>query len=159
MENALRIRQCTPADLEAWITLNREFMAFEIQGDSVWNSAETTPDEKFAGTFAEALASPEAITLYLIEKNGEPVGFANLMIIFSVWAQGKGWILDDLFIRPEHRGKGAGRQVMEQLEKEAVKRGYKRLQFMSELTNPGAHAFYTALGFQSQEMHFYIKHL
>ena len=35
----------------------------------------------------------------MIEEDGEVIGFANLMTIFSVWSEGYALVIDDLYIR------------------------------------------------------------
>ena len=154
----MNIRMCKPGDEEVWIALNREFMCFEIQDDSPWNNTERTPDIIFRHTFKEALQTPELITLFIMEENETPIGFVNLMTIYSVWAHGKALILDDLYIKEAYRGKGYGREAMDFIEAHARRNNYKRLQFQSETTNPKAKGFYNALGFAATDMYFYVKY-
>ena len=154
----MNIRLCRPGDERDWIALNREFMDFEIQEDSPWNDTEKTSDGVFKSTFSTALQNPELITLLIFEEDETPIGFANLMTIFSVWAHGKALILDDLYIKSEFQGKGYGKQAMAFIEAYARKNGYKRLQFQSELSNPGAKKFYESLGFTAADMYFYVKY-
>lgn len=94
----------------------------------------------------------------MFEEDGKPVGFANLMTIFSVWAHGKAIILDDLYIVPEVSGKGYGKQCLQYIEEFAKERNYKRLQFQSEATNPNAMEFYIAMGYTPTDMKFYVKY-
>ncbi len=155
----IKIYACEKRHEDIWIKLNREFMDSEIQDDASWNDTQNEPDSVFQNTFREALENPQLIILLLFEEDGEVVGFANLMTIYSVWAHGKALILDDLFIRREHQGKGLGKEFMQYLTGYAKDKGYKRLQFQSEFTNPGALAFYTKIGFTPVDMHFYVKHL
>ncbi|MBQ3611291.1 MAG: GNAT family N-acetyltransferase, partial [Firmicutes bacterium] len=105
-------RLCDINDKDCWIAMNREFMAEEIQDDSLWNSTGQADDEQFLHTFEEALESDDLISLLIFEEDGVPVGFANLMTIYSVWAHGKALILDDLYLRPDVRGKGYGKQAL-----------------------------------------------
>lgn len=137
-------RECRAEDLNDWTDMNLEFMAEEIQDEGLWNNAGKTTPEDFAKIF---------------EEDGKPVGFANLMLIFSVWSKGMAMILDDLYIRPLYRGKGYGREALEYIEKLAEEIGCKRLQFQSEETNPGAREFYKAVGYQPAEMSFYVKYM
>jgi len=153
------VRTCGMKDEKIWIQMNREFMDFEIQDGQLWNNANEGSDDELQRTFSEAMAHPELVTLMLIEIDGEPVGFANLMTIFSVWAHGKALILDDLFIREAYRGHGLGKEFMLYLEDYARGNGFRRLQFQSEYSNPGARAFYGKLGYKSADMHFYVKYL
>lgn len=151
-------RLCNESDKEYWIAMNREFMAEEIQDDDLWNNTNETSDEQFSHTFMEALESKELISLVIFEEDGKPVGFANLMTIYSIWTHGKALILDDLYIRPEARGKGYGKQSLEFVEKFAKERDCKRLQFQSEVTNPNAMKFYISQGYNPTDMKFYIKY-
>lgn len=151
-------RLCDKNDKDCWIAMNREFMAEEIQDDSLWNSTGQADDEQFLHTFEEALESDDLISLLIFEEDGVPVGFANLMTIYSVWAHGKALILDDLYLRPDVRGKGYGKQALRYIEKFAAERGYKRLQFQSEATNPNAMEFYVSQGYSPADMKFYVKY-
>lgn len=151
-------RLCDINDQENWIAMNREFMAEEIQDDDLWNGTGQADDEQFSHTFTEALASDDLIKLMIFEEDGVAVGFANLMTIYSVWAHGKALILDDLYLRPNVRGKGYGKQALEYIERFAAERGYKRLQFQSETTNPNAMEFYVSQGYTPADMKFYVKY-
>ena len=151
-------RLCNKNDQACWIAMNREFMAEEIQDDGLWNNTGQTDDGQFAHTYAEALESGELISLLLFEEDGVPVGFANLMTIYSVWSHGKALILDDLYIRPQARGKGYGRQALAFIEQFAKEHGRRRLQFQSEVTNPYAMEFYISQGYSPADMKFYVKY-
>lgn len=151
-------RLCTKDDQKCWIAMNREFMAEEIQDDGLWNNTGQTDDGQFAHTYAEALESGELISLLMFEEDGAPVGFANLMTIYSVWSHGKALILDDLYLRPQARGKGYGRQALTFIEELAKERGCRRLQFQSEVTNPNAMEFYISQGYSPADMKFYVKY-
>ena len=152
-------RLAAEADREIWIKLNREFMAEEIQDADLWNNTGETGDDQFTETFRQARNSKDMIRLMLFEENGQIIGFANLLIIFSVWSHGKALIIDDLYITKENRGKGFGRSALEQIEEYARQIGCNRLQFQSELTNPDAMEFYKAVGYTPADMKFYVKYL
>lgn len=151
-------RLCTADDCKIWTQLNKAFMDEEIQDDGLWNNTNQQSDEKFYDTFSRALESKELIALLLFEEDGNPVGFANLMTIFSVWAHGKALILDDLYLCPEVRGKGYGKQALAYIEQFAAECGYKRLQFQSEETNPNAMEFYISQGYSPADMKFCVKY-
>ena len=152
-------RLAVESDREIWIKLNREFMAEEIQDADLWNNTGETGDEQFGNTFKKARASDDMIRLMLFEADSQVIGFANLLIIFSVWSHGKALIIDDLYITKENRGKGFGRSALAYIEEYARQLGCKRLQFQSELTNPDAMEFYKAVGYTPADMKFYVKYL
>ncbi len=155
----MNLRLCDKYDEQIWIELNKEFMNYEIQDNNFWNNTQENSVEVFRNTFADALKNQDLIKLFLIEYENKVIGFANIMIIFSVWAHGKAIVLDDLFIKDEYRGKGIGREVLKYIELYAKENGYNRLQFQSELTNHNAFKFYTRIGYSSTKMNFYIKYL
>ena len=152
-------RLAVESDREIWIKLNREFMAEEIQDADLWNNTGETDDEQFGNTFKQARAYDDMIRLMLFEADSQVIGFANLLIIFSVWSHGKALIIDDLYITKENRGKGFGRSALAYIEEYARQLGCKRLQFQSELTNPDAMEFYKAVGYTPADMKFYVKYL
>ncbi|NLD11524.1 GNAT family N-acetyltransferase [Aminicella lysinilytica] len=152
-------RMALADDCATWIEFNREFMAGEIKDEDLWNSTDQVSDEQFAETFSKALKAEDMISILIFEEDGKPVGFANLMTVFSVWTHGLALIIDDLYLREECRGKGCGRQAMVMIEEFAKERGCKRLQFQSEFTNPDAMKFYMAVGYTPTDMKFYVKYL
>ena len=154
-----RYRLCGKQDEKCWISMNREFMSEEIQDGDLWNDTGKTNDEQFHKTFNGALKSSELISLMIFEEDGKPVGFANLMTIYSVWAHGKALVLDDLYLKQSARGKGYGKKALEYIEQFAIERGCKRLQFQSEITNPNAMEFYISQGYSPADMKFYVKYL
>jgi len=141
-----------------WTKLNREFMAGEIKDNKLWNDTDKADNDQFEDTFFKALKSKELISLMIFEEDGEPIGFANLMHIFSIWAHGKALVIDDLYLRIETRGKGYGRLALGFIEEYAEKTGCNRLQFQSEVTNPDAMKFYMAMGYQPADMKFYVRY-
>ena len=106
------IRFAKAEDKNLWVKLNIDFMKFEIANSDFWNNVDESKHEELAKTFDEAIKNHENITIFMIEHQGEIIGFANLMTIFSIWAQGRALIIDDLYIRSEYQGKGFGSQVM-----------------------------------------------
>lgn len=151
-------RLCEERDFDIWVEMNRAFMDEEIEDNNLWNDTNENDDARFIETFKCALESKEHITLMFFEEDGVPVGFANLMTIYSVWAHGKAMILDDLYLTPDVRGKGYGKRALEYIETFAWDKGYKRLQFQSEITNPNAMEFYVSQGYSPADMKFYVKY-
>ncbi len=146
-------------DKADWIRLNREFMDFEIQDNNLWNNIDKTENEELGEVFEEALKNPENIVIFMIEKDGKNIGFANVIKIFSVWSEGFALAIDDLYISDEYQRHGYGRKVMEEIEDYARRNSFKRLQFQSEETNPGAKMFYQKIGYKPVAMSFYMRYL
>ena len=70
----------------------------------------------------------KAEVLFVVE-NGIPVGFALFFHNFSTFLGRAGIYLEDLFILPEHRGKGYGKAILKKLAATAVERGCGRLEW------------------------------
>lgn len=65
---------------------------------------------------------------------------------FSTWDGVHGIYLEHLFVQPEHRGLGLGRELLAALAAECLHRGYSRLQWSVLDWNEPAIAFYRRLG-------------
>ena len=86
---------------------------------------EMTPDQLHA-----ALFGPEpALFGHVAEVDGEVVGFTLWFLSFSTFRGTHGIYLEDLFVRPAHRGSGLGRALLTELAEECVRRGYARLEW------------------------------
>ena len=75
-----------------------------------------------------------------------PVGFAVFFHNFSTWLGQPGLYLEDLFVRPEQRGKGYGRALLVHLAKIAHERGCGRMEWAVLDWNEPAIQFYKKLG-------------
>ena len=75
-----------------------------------------------------------------------PVGFAVYFYNFSTWLGRPGLFLEDLFVKPEKRGKGYGRALLVELAKIARDRGCGRMEWAVLDWNEPAINFYRALG-------------
>jgi GNAT superfamily N-acetyltransferase len=82
----------------------------------------------------------------IAEWGGEPVGFAVWFVNFSTFSGRHGIYLEDLFVRPAHRGKGIGKALLAYLAKVCVQRGWARLQWSVLDWNAPSIAFYKSLG-------------
>jgi GNAT superfamily N-acetyltransferase len=82
----------------------------------------------------------------IAEWQGEPVGFAVWFLNFSTFNGRSGIYLEDLFVRPSHRGKGIGKAMLVHLARECVANGWSRLQWSVLDWNTPSIAFYKSLG-------------
>jgi len=79
-------------------------------------------------------------------EDGREVGFALFFHNFSTFLGRAGIYLEDLFVLPEHRGKGFGKAILQQLAKIAVERGCGRLEWACLDWNRPSIDFYLSLG-------------
>ena len=78
--------------------------------------------------------------------DGEPVGFALFFHNYSTFLAQRGIYLEDLFVRPEARGKGVGFALLRALARIAVQRGCGRLEWAVLDWNQLAIDFYKRIG-------------
>jgi len=136
--NASTIRPATIADVPVILQLIRDLATYERAPDEVTATEEQLIDVLFG-------ERPAAEVLLVFEKN-VPVGFAVFFHNFSTWLGRPGLYLEDLFVRPEHRGKGYGRALLVELAKVAQKRGCGRMEWAVLDWNEPAIQFYRKLG-------------
>lgn len=87
----------------------------------------------------------------LAYEDEEPAGFALFFPNFSTFKGRAGLYLEDLFVEPEHRGKGIGKALLVYLAKLAVERGYGRVQWVVLDWNAPAIEFYRKLGAEAMD--------
>lgn len=134
----LNIRFGERADVPAIAELIRGLARFEKLEHEVTMTEERMERSLFG-------PRPYAETL-LAEEDGKPVGFAIFFHNFSTFLGKPGIYLEDLFVLPEHRGGGIGRELLERLARIAVERDCGRLEWAVLDWNRGAIGFYERLG-------------
>ena len=82
----------------------------------------------------------------LAEEDGQAIGFALFYHNFSTFLARPGMYLEDLFVLPDHRGRGVGRALLAHLARLAVERGCGRLEWAVLNWNQEAIRFYERLG-------------
>jgi GNAT superfamily N-acetyltransferase len=133
-----RLRSATRADVPVIAELIRGLARFEKLEQEVVMTEELLA----TGLFGER---PYA-EVVLAEDDGRPVGFALFFHNFSTFLGRPGIYLEDLFVLPEQRGQGIGRQLLAHLARLAVERRCGRLEWAVLDWNRDAIAFYERLG-------------
>jgi GNAT superfamily N-acetyltransferase len=132
------IRPARPDDVPAIVGLIRDLATYEREPAA----AVATPELLHAALFAP---SP-ALYGHVAEAGGEVVGFALWFLNFSTWLGRHGIYLEDLYVRPEHRGGGHGKALLTTLVDIARERGYGRVEWAVLDWNEPAQGFYRSLG-------------
>lgn len=95
----------------------------------------------------ENLFGPRPYAESLIgELDGEPVGFALFFHNFSTFLARPGIYLEDVFVRPEHRGRGLGGALLRAVARIAVERKCGRFEWSVLDWNESAIGFYKSRG-------------
>ena len=132
------IRPAEAADIPAIHGLVRELAEYEKA------LAEVTATEE--DLRRALLGDRPAVFAHVAEADGEVAGFALWFLNFSTWECQHGIYLEDLYVRPDLRGHGYGRQLLAALAALCVERGYGRLDWNVLNWNEPAIGFYRALG-------------
>lgn len=138
MSTSLEIRTTTEADVPIILSLIRELAEYERAPDAVVATE---------GGLREVLfGAKRSAEVLLALENGNAVGFAVYFYNFSTWLGRPGLYLEDLFVRPEMRGRGYGRALLERLAQIAQERGCGRMEWAVLDWNEPAIQFYRKLG-------------
>ena len=138
-----QIRPAGVGDVPIILELIRDLATYERAPDEVTATQEQLVDVLFG-------ERPVAEVLLAFEAES-PVGFAVYFYNFSTWLGRPGLYLEDLFVKPEKRGKGYGRALLVELAKIARERACGRMEWAVLDWNEPAIKFYRALG--AQPMH------
>lgn len=93
----------------------------------------------------EWLFNKKSATVIFAILDGKEVGFALYFTNFSTFLGKAGLYLEDLFVVPEHRGKGIGKALLKELAKIAVDFGYGRMEWICLDWNQPSIDFYKSL--------------
>ncbi len=138
------VRPAGEADLDTIIALVRGLADYEREPDAV----QLDRDE-----FARHLFGPRPYAEVLLaeEESGEVAGFALFFHNFSTWTGKPGIWLEDLFVRPEQRGRGHGKALLAEIARLAVRRGCGRVEWSVLDWNEPSIGFYRALGARAMD--------
>ncbi len=131
------IRTAIPEDAETIFHLIYQLAVYE----KLENDVITTPEELRVQIFVKKYAE-----VIIAEENQKPIGFALYFHNFSTFVGKPGIYLEDLFVEPEHRGKGYGKALLVALAKIAKERNCGRLEWSVLDWNTPSIEFYKSLG-------------
>ena len=139
---ALTFRFAEEADTPLILRFIRELADYEHLLDQVTADEAVLRDQLFKKRRAEVLFALE---------DGAAVGFALFFHNFSTFLGRAGLYLEDLYVRPEHRGKGYGKAIFRRLAAIAAERGCGRLEWWCLDWNAPSIGFYKSLGAEAME--------
>ena len=137
------IRPAVPADAEAIHGLIVELATYEREPDAVTS----TVDDVTESVFGEQ----PAVYAFVAEVDNEVVGIAIWFLNYSTWTGKHGIYLEDLFVRPEHRGSGIGKALLQKLAATCIAQGYSRLEWAVLDWNTPSIEFYRSMGARSMD--------
>jgi GNAT superfamily N-acetyltransferase len=139
----MQIRPATIADTEEILALIYELAVYEKAPDE----AKATREQIIESFFGE---SPK-VFCEIVEVDGAIAGLAIWFLNYSTWQGKHGIYLEDLFVRPQYRGKGYGKALLKHLAAICEERGYGRFQWWVLDWNTPAIEFYKSLGAKAMD--------
>ena len=131
------IRFATENDTALILDFIKAIAEYEKMADDV------VADEKL---LREWIFEKKKAEVIFISENGIEVGFALFFHNFSTFVGRAGIYLEDLFVKPEHRGKGYGKRLIKEVARIAVERNCGRLEWCCLDWNKPSIDFYLSLG-------------
>jgi GNAT superfamily N-acetyltransferase len=132
------VRAIRADDVPAVVALVRELADYE---ESL-HEARLTEEQLTAVLFG----SSPALFGHVAVVEDQVVGMALWFLNFSTWRGTHGVYLEDLYVQPQHRGRGLGKELLRTLAAVCVERGYSRLEWSVLDWNTPSIQFYEAAG-------------
>lgn len=132
-----KLRTTEKEDSKLILDLIKEIAVYEKMLDQVVATEDSIRESIFEKKEAEVLIG---------EYNGEPMGYALYFLNYSTFIGRAGFYLEDIYIKPEYRGKGIGKEIFKALGKIAYDRGCKRMEWVCLNWNEPSIKFYESLG-------------
>jgi len=127
------VREVVPEDEAAWRELWAEYLAFYEA---------TLPEAVTELTWARILAPDPAFQAVVAETDGAVVGFANVVLHDFTWSDRPAGLLHDLYVRPEIRGTGVGRALIQHVIDQGRREGWNRVYWLTKEDNAVARRLY-----------------
>ena len=140
--NAYKFRYAEAADAGLILEFIRDLAAYEKMADEVIATEELLQEWIFEKGKAEVI---------FVLEDGKEVGFALFFHNFSTFLGRSGIYLEDLFVKPEFRGKGYGKALLKKLAQIALERGCGRMEWWCLDWNQPSIDFYRSLDAEPME--------
>lgn len=131
----ITIRSARPGDIAGMAVLLEDLFRLE---------ADFAPDaEKQVHGLSSLVADPSGRACVLVaEDRGHVVGMATVQTLVSTAEGGRVGLVEDVIVDREHRGKGIGTRLLDEVAAWSRRKGLKRLQLMADRENLSAVDFY-----------------
>ncbi|MBP1850567.1 GNAT family N-acetyltransferase [Rhizobium halophytocola] len=151
-ENGPTIRKAAEADVQAIAAI---FAKDTLGGHGDTDDPAALPD--YIAAF-RTIADSANQDLYVVTEDGEVVATFQTMITTTMPGRGSSsMIIEAVQTRPDRRGRGIGKLMIEFCIADARDRGMRMVQLTSNAVRKDAHRFYQRLGFQPTHLGFKIK--
>ncbi|WP_212005614.1 N-acetyltransferase [Chitinophaga sp. HK235] len=116
------------------------------------------PDFKGALAFVSDRIKLGDSVIFVVFEGDEIIGFAQLYPLFTSLGMKRGWLLNDVYVLEEHRGKGAGGALVDAAIDHGRKTDAAWLMLQTYVANTGAQKLYASKGFKKDATSYYFYH-
>lgn len=141
--SGISVRTATIDDAETILYFIRELAIYEKAEHEVLATVETIKSSMFSHN--------SGVHGLICESEGQAIGFSVYFYNYSTWLAKPGLYLEDLYVSPEARGKGAGVALLKRLANIALDNDCGRFEWSCLDWNTPSRDFYQSLGAQSQD--------
>ncbi|WP_066062863.1 GNAT family N-acetyltransferase [Neobacillus soli] len=139
------IQRATINDLDSLIELFDLYRVFYEQ----------TSDMEAAREFLKARLINEESVVFFAKEGNHPLGFVQLFPSFSSVSMKRSWVLNDLYVKEQTRGKGIGEELIKTAIDFAKETGAKGVLLETTKENKTAQRLYEKIGFIRESNYFY----
>jgi len=126
-----------------------------FDGYRVWYGKSS--DKPAAKNFlSERINRKESIIYICLNQDKQAIGFTQLYPIFSSTRMKRMWLLNDLFVHPDHRGKGVSKLLINQAKELSKQTEACGILLETEKSNNIGNKLYPAMGFHLEGNNFYF---
>lgn len=135
MSAALTVRGARQGDRDAFLVMWADFVA-------------TFPSEPGNPAIGElnwsriAAKEPTLRCILALDEGGRPLGFTLYLAFPFTWSRGDACYLQDIYVRPEARGRGAAQAMIENLRQQGLEHGWFKIFWMTQPDNLVAQRVY-----------------
>jgi len=153
----MNIRQATPEDSFLLSSLCIDVQRLHAEHHPC--IFKTSQSADFAAAFFDEMLADPATTIYIAEEDAQALGYIFCNLIerpeTPFTYPNRFLHIDQISVRPDAQGRGAGTALMDQVEKLARELGVSKIQLDSWDFNTKAHAFFEGLGFEKFNYRFW----
>jgi GNAT superfamily N-acetyltransferase len=143
MTENIKIRKAELKDVTTILNLIKELAEYERLLDKV-----TATEDKLIDTI---FGKDNFVEVWLAEINNEPAGQVIFFRNYSTFLANPGYYIEDIYVRPQFRGKGIGKKLLNKVIELAAEKNYGRVEWCVLNWNEPAIDFYKKIGAVSMD--------
>lgn len=145
----LMVRKATPKDVDLLYEMINGLATYEKRPEDMTGSIKMLKYWLFEKKIATAV---------IAEIDNKPIGYAIYYPMFASFATKMNAYIEDLFIKPEYRGKGFGKEFFHKLLEMIKDEGYSKLEWSCLDWNTLSIEFYKKLGAKEETGRVYFEY-